>query len=309
MNQILMMEDKKKKKSKSRSSQIEIANIVKFFAIVIMIFGLCLIGQGSYAIYKDSIGKNTKDMPSVNITRVNDTARVSVKGIHNITYLKYNWNNGEETSIPVDGTAAEEVVLLPNGNSILHITIEEENGRAVKYAKEFILDGLDITKPSINIEQETQSNIKITATDETKMAYITYQINDGEEIRIDKTDSEDKTMNYILKLEKGENIVTITAVDDSGNIETLEKTIIVSKKPTMELRTDEDNLYIIIKDESGIKDVEVNLNGVVYAAKDVNQKEIRVPLKLKEGTNSVSVKVTNVDGLTAEGVKELNYAH
>lgn len=309
MNQILVMEDKKKKKSKSRSNQIEIANIVRFFAIVIMIFGLCLIGQSSYAMYKDSIGKNTKNMPSVNITRINDTAQISVKSTYDIVYLKYNWDNGEETAIPVEGKFVEEAVILPNENSTLHITIEEENGRAVRYTKEFILDGVDISKPTINIEQETQSNIKITATDETQIAYITYQVNDGEEIRIDKTESEDKTMNYILKLEKGENIITITAVDSSGNFETIEKTIIVSKKPSMELRTDADNLYIIIKDESGIKDVEVNLNGVVYQAKDINQKEIRVPLKLKEGTNSVSVKVTNVDGLTAEGVKELNYAH
>lgn len=311
MNQILMVENKKKKKrKKSNSGPVEIRNIVIFFSIVIIIFGISLIGQGSYAIYKESKGKNTKDIPVVNISRVNDTAIVSVNSTNKIMNLKYSWNTSEETVIPIENTYAEEEIILPNENSILYIVIEEETGRAVKYEKEFIIEGIDITKPKINIDDEqNQGNIKITATDDIEISYITYKVNDEDDIRIDKTESENKTIQYILKLERGENKIIVKAVDISGNTEKIEKTIIVSELPTMELMQNAAILTATIRDTDGIKDIEINLNGVVYAAKDVNQKAVQIPLTLKEGTNTIKIKVTNINGLVAEGARELNYAH
>ena len=54
MNQILAVENKKKEKVKTEKIKtgrpIEIKGIVMFFAIIIMVFGLILAGQGSYAL-------------------------------------------------------------------------------------------------------------------------------------------------------------------------------------------------------------------------------------------------------------------
>jgi len=307
MNQILMTENKKKK---GYSSQVGIRNIVMFFAIVIIVFGMFLIGQGSYAIYKESKGNNTKDLPTISVSRINDTAIISVNSIERITNFKYSWNNAEQTVIPIDANSLEEEIFLPNENSVLNIVVENESGRAVKYQKEFIVEGMDLAKPSIEIsEEETKGNIKIAATDETKMSYITYKINNQEEIRVDRAEGEEKTINYVLRLERGENKLVITAVDTSRNIETMEKTIILSQLPTINLIQNANMLTVIVKDTDGIKDVEINLNGVIYAGKDINQKEIQIPLELKEGANTVQIKVTNINGLVTEGVKELNYAH
>ena len=44
------------------------------------------------------------------------------------------------------------------------------------------------------------------------------KINEEDEIRIDKSEAEDKAINYILKLPRGENKVIVTAIDESGNI-------------------------------------------------------------------------------------------
>lgn len=310
MNQILMIEDKKKKKNKSRNSgPIEIANIVKFFAIILIIFGLSFIGQGSYAIYKESKGKNTKNLPTVSMERVNDTVIIKANSSYKIENLIYSWNEAEETKLSVDDNYIEEEVILPIENSILNVKIEEENGRTVKYKKEFIIEGLDIAQPSIEItEENTAGNIKITATDETQMAYITYKVNDEEEIRIDKSETEDKVMNYILKLPRGENKVTITAADTSGNIGTLEKTIIVSGKTSMNLKVENGKLVIIVEDPDGIKDIDINLNGVSYTAKDINKKGVRIPLDIVEGTNTVRITITNVNSLVTTGAKEFNYA-
>lgn len=310
MNQILVIEDKKKKKkNRASSGPVEISKVARFFALALVIFGLFFIGQGSYAIYRDSIGKNTDNLPTVSISRVNDKVIVTVNSINKIENLKYSWNNAEEMLVPVDDTFVEEEIILPVENSVLNVIIEEESGRMLSYSKEYNVEGMDINEPVITIaEESTPGNIKITATDETQMAYITYKVNDEDEVRIDKSDMEDKTMNYILKLQKGENKIVITATDTLGNIAELEKKIIVTGQTTIDFELDKNNLMLRIKDPDGIKDIRVNLNGVNYSAKDLNKKAVKVPLTLKEGANTVSVTVVNVNSLETVEVKEFNYA-
>ncbi len=311
MNQILMTEDpNKKKKSKKpmSSGPVEINSIVRFFAVIMIIFGISFIGQGSYAIYKDAKGRNTKDMPTISIARVNDTIVVKSNSINKITNFKYNWDNSEETIIPIEDNYMEEIITLPNENRIIHFTIEDETERAIKYQKEIKVEGIDMTKPMLNLEEESNGNVKITATDETEIAYITYKINEEDEIRVDKSESEHNTMNYILQFERGENKLIVTAVDTSNNIETLEKTIIVSELPEVQVSQNGNVLAVNIKDNDGIKKVEINLNGVIYAQDDLNQKNIKLNLPLVEGTNIIKIKVTNINGLVAESVGEMNYA-
>lgn len=308
MNQILVMENKKKKRNRN-TGPAEIENILKFFAIALIVFGVLFIGHGSYAIYKDAKGKDKKNLPILTMERVNDEVIIKATSSIKIKNLIYSWNTDEETKIPVDGTFIEENVMLLNENGTLNVKIEDEKGRTVKYQKEFIIDGLDITKPTIEIqEQGSNGTIKITATDETQMKYISYSINGSDEIKIDKSDAEDKIINYILKLQKGENKLTVTAVDSSGNFEIIEKTIIVSGKTTMNLKIENGKLVVTAEDPDGIKDIEINLNGVTKSVKDINQKSIKATLNIVEGTNNIRIKITNVNSLITTGAKEFNYA-
>lgn len=307
MNQILVMENKKKKRSRN-SGPAEIENILKFFVIALIVFGVLFIGHGSYAIYKDAKGKDKKNLPTLTMERVNDEVIIRAASSIKIKNLIYSWNTDEETKIPVDGTFIEESVLLLNENSTLNVKIEDEKGRTIKYEKKFIVEGVDITKPTIEIEEEgSNGTIKITATDETQMKYISYSINGSDEIQIDKSDAEDKIMNYVLKLQKGENKLTITAVDSSGNFETIEKTIIVSGKTTMNLKIENGKLVVTAEDPDGIKDIEINLNGVTKSVKNINQKSIKATLNIVEGTNNIRIKITNVNSLITTGAKEFNY--
>ena len=308
MNQILVMENKKKKRSRN-TGPAELENILKFFAIALIVFGVLFIGHGSYAIYKDAKGKDKRNLPTLTMERVNDEVIIKATSSIKIKNLIYSWNTDEETKIPVDGTFIEENVMLLNENGTLNVKIEDEEERTVKYQKEFIIDVLDITKPTIEIqEQGSNGTIKITATDETQMKYISYSINGSDEIKIDKSDAEDKIMNYILKLKKGENKLTVTAVDSSGNFEIIEKTIIVSGKTTMNLKIENGKLVVTAEDPDGIKDIEINLNGVTKSVKDINQKSIKATLNIVEGTNNIRIKITNVNSLITTGAKEFNYA-
>lgn len=316
MNQILMVENKKKSKSKkikNNSGPIEIKNIVRFFAIVIIVFSLCIICHSSYAIYRDAKGNNTEKLPIINISRVNDTLIVDVQSNYIINKFKYNWQNSEQTSISEEMKSFQEEIILPNGNNVLTIILEDETGRAVKFSKEIILDGIDVIKPTVEIKQGQSATIRINAVDETKIEYLTYQIDDGEEIRIDKNNEDDKIIEYVVNdIPRGEHTIYVTAVDSFGNTETSESPIIVSSdRPTIKnISIDKETHKILIEasDVDGIQSIEVNLNGQVYNMNDVNRKEAVFSLSLKDGKNTISIKLTNVNGLTAEGATEFDYA-
>ena len=311
MNQILMVEDKKKNK-KRNSTPIEIKNIIRFFSIVIIIFALFIISHSSYALYRDARGNNTDNLAEINLSRVKDTLIVDVQSVNTIDKFKYSWENSEQKSIPKGAKSFQEEIILPNENNILTIILEDETGRAVTYTKEIILDGIDITKPEISIEKQS-TGVKLIAKDETDIAYLTYRIDDGEEIRIDKSNDNNTIIEYILtEIERGEHIIYVTAVDSVGNFAEEEQNIIVSSdKPQItELSIDKENSKIIIgaSDVDGIRAIEVNLNGAVYSMNNVNKKEAKFSLDIKEGTNTISIKLTNVNGITAEGAREFNYA-
>ena len=316
MNQILVVENKKKKgKSKNRggSRPAEIRSIVKFFAFVLIIFALVIIGHSSYAIYVDSKGNNTDNLPQINISRVNDTLIVNVQSVYVVDKFKYNWENSEQTSISEGVANFEEEIILPNETDTLTIVLEDETGRAVTYTKEIYLDGVDIIKPTVDVTQGQGSSVRLSAIDETQIDYVIYQIDDGEEIRIDKNNEEDTRIEYVITdIPRGEHTLHITAVDSSGNTEKFDQSIIVSsERPTIDdISIDEELGKIIIKasDVDGIQSIEVNLNGAVYTMNDVNRTEATFALNLQQGTNTLSIKLTNVNGLTAEGTTEFNYA-
>lgn len=312
MNQILMIENKNRKGKKS-SGPAEIKTIVRFFAFAIIVFGVFIISHSSYALYRDSKGKNTDNLPRISISRINDTLIVEVNSEYIIDRFKYNWIGSEQTSVMEGMTSFEEQIVLPSGNDVLTITLEDETGRAVTYTKEIILDGVDIIKPSINVAKGQGASVRVTVADETQIDYMLYHFDDGEEIRVDKNNENDTRIEYaITDIPRGEHILYVTAVDSAGNFETEETPVTISSdRPTITgLSIDQETGRIIIEaeDVDGIASIEVNLNGAVYKMDDVNRTEATFSLKLQEGTNTISIKLTNVNGLSAEGATEFNYA-
>lgn len=314
MNQILAVENKKKEKVKTKKIRtgrpIEIKGIVMFFAVIIMVFGLILAGQGSYALYKDIDDRKPENIPYVTIGRVNDKAIVQISSNIEISKLVYSWNNGEESAIPIGSTNAREEITLLGYDSVLNLTIEDMNGKRVKFQKQYLLTGVDITKPVVEIEtKDGNDKMKIVAKDETEIAYITYQWEDGEPVTVNADQQGQTEMIVQVPLTVGLKKIQIIAVDTNGNIEEIEKEITTStSRPKMTLRRNKQKISIEIEDKDGIKSIKANLNGEEYEITNVNRKKVKVGyLYLREGNNTISVEVTNVNDYTEKATAELQY--
>lgn len=315
MNQILVTEKKKKNKKTSRGP-IEIKGIVRFFAVFIMLFGIVLAGEGSYALYKEIDESKPENIPDLSLTRDGDTVILRIEHNTEISKVNYRWNDGEENSIPEGTTYVEEEILLPDGNNVLNITVIDMKNREYQFIKEYNLEGVDITKPNIEVTQteEGTANISIVASDETAITEMTYKINDEQEVTVQATEDGQKEITQDITLPEGQNTLTVVARDTTDNVTTYEKQIIVSSKPTIEIVSQEGNTITLkISDKYGLKDVVVNLNGKVYSSRDidqnpnVNKNEIYVPLELQSGNNVLSIEVTNVNGLKGSASTQLQH--
>lgn len=309
MNQILMTEDKRKSKKNRSTGPLEVRSIVMFFSIAIIVFGVFLIGQGSFAIHRESKGRNREDLPNLSTERIGDKIIVKVNSRNKIEKLKYSWNNSEETVVPISDIYASEEITLPNENSILKIVLEDVTGRATKYIKECKIEGLDMVKPVVKVDNlnDNQGGIKIVATDETEIAYITYKIDDGEEIRINRNENDLKNITYVVKIEAGQENLTVKAVDVSGNVETIKQIMDANEVPELHMVQLGGVLTVTTKDRDGIKDVTINFNGQEYTSKDINQNELVVPIQLISGVNIVQVKVVNIHNLEKQEAREFYF--
>ena len=311
MNQILAVENKeKKKKKKSSQGPIDIKGIVRFFAITIMIFGFVLAGEASYAVYKNIDDRKPANIPTVVVGRVNDKIILRIEHNEVISKITYSWNNGQETVIPIGSTVAQEEITLLGYNSTLNLTVEDMNGKQVSYQKTFILDGVDITKPTIDINAEDgNSTMIITASDETAIAYLSYQWEGEEAVVIDAETENQKDIETEVELSPGTKTITVIAEDRNGNVEQLEKEIVTSTSiPQMQILQEGSQFYIQVSDEDGIQDVVINLNGQEFTVGDLNLKEAQLgPLTLREGNNTISIEITNVSGYTQRGATEIQY--
>lgn len=302
MNQILYVGDNK------NNGPVAVKSVIKFFAIVIIIFGIILIGEGTYSMYKGIVANSGNNIPTVYMNRVNDTVVIKAENNIEIAKLIYSWNKGEETVLLPNNKAVEEVVLLPNENSILNVTIVDIKGKETKFMQQWNIEGIDIKKPEMEIATDDSSRkITIIARDETQIDYLIYKWNNEAETRVNGTERNKLDIQKTIDMKLGENKLTVTAVDKNGNTNTLEKTIIISSKPTIAVKQSNSKIHIVINDEVSIKTVSININGQVYAGEYEAKKQLKLNVPLKQGNNTVSITVTNESGLEQKVVREFIY--
>lgn len=305
MNQILDYTPNKNSKKSSNSSD----TVVRVFAIILVIFSLCLLGSGVYSIVKNKKEENKPiDKPTyatIDMVQDGDQAVITVTHDKVIESMVYSWNSDAERSVKGDGKKELEKTLdLPAGQNTLYIKVIDVNGVETSAHKEFTAEsGVDIMNPVISLDivnGEEERMLKITATDETKIDFLTYRWNDEEEVKVDAEEN-DKEIVVEVAIKRGTNDITIVAVDSENNTTTETKSYTGLTKPEILIDLSADGSTLIIKasHENGVKSVYYTLNDNPYEGtfeEQGNPKEVEFTQVLDEGYNRLVLTVTSVDG-------------
>lgn len=309
MNQILYVEKKSKRKNRG-TTNLEIKKIVYFFSIAIIVLGVVFVGQASYGMYKSKVEeeKLSRTVPVATVEKDGTNVKITVSHDRAIEKIIYSWNN--EETIVISGNERikfEEYIALPAGNNILNLKIIDVIGNESEYNKEFISEvGKDITKPKIELSV-VGNYVKIIATDETELAYVTYRWNDEVETTINPNETENAKIEQSVEILKGQNKLTVSAVDKSSNAITKTETFEGRVKPEIEVYIEGDSLVIKAKHEDGIEKIQYNFNNKDYDVKGQGTKELEYKQKLDVGYNKIIVKAYSSDGAEATFEGECNY--
>ncbi len=290
------------RRANATSNKADISKIIKIFCISIILFGLILIGESTYAIIQNS-GEKIIDNVEITADRMGKETKITVSSEqYPIKEFMYKWNDGEPVTIEGNGTLSlETVIQIPNGNNILRMTVTDNFGNKKNFHKQYLYDSSDVNKPTIEIAiSGTKLNIK--ANDDTEIDYITYSWNDDEAVRVEKEDNPTE-INTNIDVPSGQNKLSIIAVDKEGNRETRTESIIGDTKPTFTLSRDGLKIILNAKDDEGISKVSMTVDGETRDSGEtpINQKEISVTWEVTSGTHTISVTVVNVNGLPATG--------
>lgn len=316
MNQILSMQQsqmsssngpKQKKPKKEKqinygrpSNKANIVSISRVFCVLIILFGLVLIGDATYGIVSSK--PTLKDTINVTANAIGSDVTIKAVGSMPIQRLTYKWGQGEEIVIQGNGTVElEAVTQIPRGNNILNMTVIDYYGNKVEFQKQYINEQDDSSKPSIEISV-SGNMLNIIATDETEMSYLTYSWNNETPTRvnIDSNATDKRELRTSIEVQRGENTLDIVAVDVDGNTATRTENIKGANKPTFEVSADGTNLIINAKDDEGINKIEITVDGAVSETEPDNLKELQATLPITPGDHTVTIKVTNVNGLSTE---------
>ena len=303
LNQILSVEtpkkEKKKKKVKS-GAPIEINNILKFFAVALLIFGVFMVGSGSYSMYIESKNTNNINKPTIYVEEISESEiKLQITHDKSLSKATYKWNDGEETEIDASGKKkVEETIQIPTGTNVLNVYAIDTAGQEVQYQATYTLQA------EIGIELEVDgNNIKILANGKNELSYMTYRWDEEEEQRIEINSTQTE---QIIEIPKGLHKLTVIVVDINNKTETKEQEIKGVTKPKLEVTTDGSSNFIInASDEEGIKRVEFIINETESYSLDLDKvysleqrKEFQYSYPLHDGENRLEVRVYNESGVS-----------
>lgn len=244
--------------------------------------------------------------PLVEVSQNVDSLNIKVKHDKLIDKIVYNWNNEQDIVLQGKGRMElEEKIEIPIGTNNLYLKVIDITGKTVSYNQQYILENADRTKPEIELLVEN-SKVKIVVKDETELDYMKYYWNDEDETKITAREESLKQIEEKIDILKGQNTLTIIAVDKAGNEQTKEQIFKGAKKPKIELLRDGNELVIRVTDEEEIKKVEYTLNGQLYSSdpnnegKSLGMKQLEVRQPLAQGRNTITIRAYNISDLVAE---------
>ena len=296
MNQILATSN-----SSSKNRQpAKIETVIMFFVIALIVFGIFMVGTGSYEIYKENADKLLKPTkPQIEEERKSeDSILLRVRHDKAIDTIEYGWNENELETINGNGRKyIEQEIKIPGGINTLFVRVVDINGQEISSEKQYETE--DIIKCEI-----VGSKLKISAETEQEITYMTYRWDEGEEQKIDINNTK---VEQEIDVPKGEHNITIVLVDVNNNSITKETKVKGVLKPTIKLAVDDVNnpqkFVIKVSDEDEIDAITFIINedeNKKYIIRGEGRKEIEFTFDLEEGENRIIVTAYNKDGVTEE---------
>ena len=300
MNQILSVEDTNKKNKKAKktkmprnSGPVAIESILKFFSVAILIFGIFMIGSGSYSMYTNSQEDTANVKPTIQVEESETEITLRVSHSRALSKVTYKWNNDEEVELQASGKReVSQTIEIPTGENTLTIYAQDENGQETTYQKSYTLEG-DIT---IDFALDG-NNIKVTASGKNELSYMTYRWDEEEETRVDINNTQ---IEQSIEIPMGQHTLTVIVVDVNNTTETKEQEVKGVTKPNLEITTDgSDNFIIKVSDDEGLKRLEFTVNDTdKYKLELEGRTELEYQWPIEEGENILDVTVYNQSDVT-----------
>lgn len=303
MNQILEYDNNRNNGNPIKPSGDGTDKIVRIFAVLIMIFAIALIGVVGYGMFfsnnKENDTAQIVSKANVEINVDGNQAIIEVTHDKIIKKLIYSWNSSSDRTIECKEKYVKQEIDIPAGNNTLYIKVIDEAGEETEYSKDISADdGIDILNPIIELSVTDEKKLKISAKDETAIDFITIRWNEDDEETI-YADEDSKEISTEIEILKGENDLTVIAVDTSNNTTKESKSFKGLTKPEIkvELVDDGSKINIKAKHEKGIKSVKYNFNNVDYNVDigNENPKDIEFEQPLETGYNRIIVTVNSID--------------
>lgn len=302
MNQILVTGDeqvtvKVTEKVQKQKKTLPINGIILFFAISIIILGICIIAGSIYSKQKINETVQASIQPEVQLERddENNTIEITVTHIRGITTLAYQWNDEEETVIKGNNQKRVSTVIdLIGGENTLKVSVTEENGKVKKLEKSFVAGNI----PEITLEA-VANGVEVIATNEDEIEYVEYSWDDEEPQKIEVGQKE---YEGIINAPKGEHILKIEVVSVIGLKAAKEQKVVGDTEPTLTIQSKLVNgkatFIIDAEDDEKIKTLTIVHNGGESQVIEVNEATYHYEVTMTEGEqNTILVTVTNINGL------------
>lgn len=317
MNQIL---DYNPNKSSGSGSSSGSDKVVRVFAVILVIFALCLVGSGLYGMFKNKKKEDTSQVntPTKAVITVERSQSDDTKAIIKVSHDKaiekviYTWDNDKDIINKGNGQPTMDVeISLPAGTHTLTVKVTDIDGNDTVYDEEIYSEnGEDKVNPEIKttVDQATKE-IVITATDDTELDYVTYRWNDEEEQKQEADPENPKEIKFNIEIPRGTNDLTIIAVDKNKNSTNKTDKYTGVTKPEIKLTISEDKkkVSVFCSHENGINAVSLTLNGETRDVDLQGQilKEVPFDYDLIEGTNQIEVRAKSVDGTETVATEEV----
>lgn len=318
MNQIL---DYNPNKSSGSGKSSGSDKVVRIFAVILVVFALCLVGSGLYGMFNNSKKENVSqaDTPTKAVITVEHDKTDDTKAIIKVSHDKaiekviYTWDNDKDIINKGNGQPTMEIeISLPAGTHTLTVKVTDIDGNDTVYDEEIYSEnGEDKVNPEIQttVDQATKK-IVITAKDETELDYLTYRWNDEEEQRVDVDPENPKEIKYEIEILKGTNDLTIIAVDKNNNQarKTDKYTGVTKPEITITVSEDKKRIDVLCYHENGITETTLSVNGNVMNVDLGGETRTEVPFyydKFTEANNTIVVKAVSVDGTATEVTEEI----